>query len=303
MKYLRSIFWKQTKRRKKNPLFQKHKKTRATYKKRKNYSLKIDASFLKQLRTLYALLWIWIIAALVYLFAFSDYFLIKNLKIQRQDNNSNIEIAYSTLNEYLKKNIFLLDVTTIKNDLFSSQENLWKIQVTKQFPKTLSLNLISYSPLYNTILKEKEYLILANGSAVPGNSIEFQKLDIKFWDFPRFYEYKKILNPDELAQIYEIEKLMKANFISTKIEKINYYVEEKEAHFITDNGATLIFDLVGNVKNQIKKLSVFHTENLQISDPTLIYTDLRISGKLYFCNSENEYNCYNNLNFLYGTER
>jgi hypothetical protein len=82
--------------------------------------------------------------------------------------------------------------------------------------------------VYNTIIKEKEYLVLANGSAVPGKKEDLPFLDLKFTELPVFYEYKKILSESELRTIYEIDTLLKLNFISVPYEKINYYIAEKE---------------------------------------------------------------------------
>lgn len=302
MKFLK-IFWNKKKKRRNTAIFQKHKNAEATYKKRKWVSIKIDTSFLKKLAYLYYLAWAIFVWALVYLFAFSQYFLIKNISIETEDEYSNTDIAYTILNEYLKDNIFILDVWETREQLSSSQENLWKILISKQFPQTLKVTLTSYTAIYNTIIKEKEYLILANGSAVPGKDKQLPFLDLKFTELPVFYEYKKILSESELRTIFEIDSLLDLNFSINPYEKINYYIDEKEAHIILESWATLIFDLLWNPQSQIEKLSVFNEENLNITNNTLIYTDLRIDGKLYFCTTAEEFNCYNNLNFIYGRER
>jgi len=301
MKFLK--IFRRKKKKRNTAIFQKHKNAKSTYKKRKWVSIKIDTNLIKKLSYLYyviAAIFIW---ALVYLFAFSQYFLIKNIKVEKQDDYSNIEIAYTILNEYLKDNIFMLDVWEAKKQLSNSQENLWKILISKQFPQTLKVNLTSFSSVYNTLIQEKEYLILANGSSVPGKNEELPFLDLKFTELPVFYEYKKIISEEELRKIYEIDRLIDLNFVTIPYEKINYYIAEKEAHIILESWATIIFDLLWSAETQIEKLSVFHQENLEITNNTLIYTDLRVDGKLYFCTTENEFNCYNNLNFIYWENR
>lgn len=300
MKFL-NIFKK--KKRRNTAVFQKHKNATATYKKRKSVSIKIDTGFMKKLSYLYYTIWLLFIGWLVYIFAFSPYFLIKSIQIERQDNHSNIEIGYTILNEYLKDNIFMLDVWTARQQLMDSQENLWKVLISKQFPQTLKVSLTSFPAVYNSIIKEKEHLILANGSAVPGKQEDLPFLNLKFTELPVFYEYKKILSEIELRKIYEIDNLIKLNFATVPYEKINYYIAEKEAHVILESWATIIFDLLWDPEVQIEKLSVFHQENLEITNATLIYTDLRIDGKLYFCTTAEEFNCYNNLNFIYWEER
>lgn len=288
---------------KKNSLFQKRKKTQATYKKRKNFSFRLDANFFRKIRYFYYAVGFIALTSFIYFFGFSNYFLVTTLKVEKQDNNSSIEIAYWVLDPYIGKNIFILDVSELKKELFESQENLGKITITKQFPKTLRVNLSSYKELYNTIIKDKWYLMLANGSVVPWTSEELLQIYLKYDTFPLFYEYKSIVPARELASIYALEQQMKANFLGSKLQKVNYYVAAKEVHFILETGATLIFDVIGDPAYQIEKLAVFHAENMEITSSTLIYVDLRIQNKLYFCDAETEFDCYNNLNFLYGTER
>jgi cell division septal protein FtsQ len=126
----------------------------------------------------------------------------------------------------------LFDIPEAKKKLIDSQENLGRVTILKQFPKTLKLDITSYPSLYNTTIEESEYLVLLNGSITPGKRNGLLTLDMKFSEFPRFYEYKKILKAEELKSIFELEKLMKSNFLTIQSEKINYYIDEKEAHFI-----------------------------------------------------------------------
>ena len=288
---------------KKSSLFQKQMKTLATYKKRKNFSLKLDTKFFKKLVVFYYFLGFITLTALIYFFWFSNYFLVQDIRVVRQDSNSSIEISYWVLDDINGKNIFLLDVSHIKDRLFDSQENLWKISVTKQFPKTIKVALTSYIGVYNTIIDEKAYLLLSNGSLVPWSDEGLLDIELKFKIFPNFYEYKKVVPSSELKSIFSIEELLRKNFITAGIKGVNYYVTEKEAHFIMETWATLIFDLTEPVSSQIEKLAVFHQENIEITNPTIIYLDLRIANRLYFCSSENEFTCNENLNFIYGIER
>lgn len=299
---LKLLPWKK-RGKKRSPLFQKQKKTLATYKRRKNFSLKLDTKFFKKLIVFYYFLGFIVLTTMIYFFWFSNYFLVQDIRVVRQDSNSSIEISYWVLDDLNGKNIFLLDVSRIKDRLFDSQENLWKISVAKQFPKTIKVTLTSYTEVYNTIIKEKPYLLLSNGSLVPWSKEELLDIDLKFSSFPNFYEYKKIVPSGELKSIFNIEELLRKNFITAGIKGVNYYVTEKEAHFIMETWATLIFDLTEPTISQIEKLAVFHQENIEITNPTIIYIDLRITEKLYFCSTENEFTCNENLNFIYGIER
>lgn len=113
-----------------------------------------------------------------------------------------------------------------------SQENIGKVLISKQFPNTIKVSLSSYEAIYNTSIAEKQYLVLKNGAVVPGEKEELIDLVLKFAEIPTFYEYKRIISSQELKRIYEIDALMKTNFVTINYPKINYYIDEKEAHVI-----------------------------------------------------------------------
>ena len=294
---------KNTKRSQRSSLHIKKQATPSLYKKRKATWLQIDAKILQKFYSLYYIAAFGVIAWFVYFFVFSDYFKIENIEITRPNNNSNIEIAYSSIWRLKWKNIFGIDIAELRKNLFENQENLSSAKLTKNFPRTIKIALQSYPELFQTIIQEKNYLVLENGSIVPGTNEELPSLDLLFEDFPDFYEYKTVLKWEELARIYELHDRIRTNFISVDLEKINYFVEAKEAHFVLVSGNTIIFDLVTPPEMQIEKLAVFHQENQPIDTASLIYVDTRVEKRLYYCDTETEFDCYNNLAFIYWQNR
>ena len=299
------MFWKKKNTRKtySRPIFAKKQPTEALYKVRKKSWIKIDASFMNKLYTFYYIVGFLAFSWLIYFFAFSDYFKVESVEIMRQNNNANIEIAYSSIGRVKGKNIFWLDVVDMKRKILNNQANLRWVVVSKKFPRNIAITLQSYPDIFQTTVEERDYLVLQNWSIVPWTNEELMNIELKYANFPNFYEYKQILKQEELALVTELASRMKDNFLDAKTEKINFYVEAKEVHFILETWATIMFDLASAPAAQIEKVAVFNEENQKINTNTLIYADARVEKRLFYCDVESEFNCYNNLAFIYGVER
>jgi hypothetical protein len=50
---------------------------------------------------------------------------------------------------------------------------------------------------------------------------------------------------------------------------------------------------------QIEKIVIFNKEYLDINNETIIYIDLRIKNKVFYCLNENEVQCNLNLKSIY----
>ena len=74
---------------------------------------------------------------------------------------------------------------------------------------------------------------------------------------------------------------------------------EKEIHFQIKDGPLLIYTLIRDLKQQIKKTSIFNTEHKSLQDSDIIYIDMRVDQKIYYCDSSEEYQCKQNLKKIY----
>ena len=116
-----------------------------------------------------------------------------------------------------------------------------------------------------------------------------------------FLEYRKILNPEYLSKITEIQRLLKDNIVDLIIKDIIYYETQRELHITTENDVIIIFTLDWNIniEEQIKSLVIFNQEREQISKSSIVYIDLRIKNKIFFCPSENYNSCQRNIKSIY----
>jgi cell division septal protein FtsQ len=277
-------------------------------KKRKNISFSIfDFNKIKFLWNnsihYYFLIFFIFIASILYIFLWPT-FKIKYIEIIKQDNITNMTIAYKATDKYRWKSIFNIENKEILNRLKDYQYNIKNVDINIDLPNTLKINISSYKWLFNTTINNKSYIITENGTLVPANYSESLKelKIIKQFDKNKFIDYKKILDSRFINKISQIVNKIKENIIEINIKELKYYITERELHIKTDNDTLLIFNIDSNIKEQIEKISIFNKEHKNIEKNNIIYIDLRIKNKVFYCTSEKEYQCYKNLKSVYPKE-
>jgi hypothetical protein len=212
-----------------------------------------------------------------------------------------MNIAYNAVDKYRWKNILSVDKKDILKNLKDYQQNIKNINLKISLPNTLKININSYKALFNTEINNKKYIITANWVLVPHSNIDNLKniQIIKKFDKNIFFDYKKIFNDSLIKNISYIINNLKENIINLKIENIKYYVTERELHIKTKQNTILIFNINSNINEQIKKITIFNKEQKSINTNDIIYFDLRVKNKIFYCSTENEYQCYQNLKNIY----
>jgi len=275
LKHKRNTSFRSVVKRNRKKLFIKDIK-RSKFKKRRNksilkflqlFDLRIDKN-----NIIYVYIWVILLLAwIVWFILFGPYFQIKTINIIRQDNLSNINIAYKSL-EHIRDT-----------------------------PNKLDVLIGSYEPVFNTNIKWKTYIITKNGSFIPekANS-ELKNLTIvSEKPLSSIPDYKKVISEKHMEKIETIYKEIQTNIIRIQIKDIIYYPTEREVIVDIQWNTKLIFDLEKTVWVQVKRLAIFDTENIQIDVPELVYIDLRISDKVFYCTIETEFQCVTNLKNIY----
>lgn len=228
-------------------------------------------------------------------------FNIKYINIIRDDNNVNQNIAYDSLNDIRGKKIFDINKSDILRRLNSYQNHITDIKLSFSLPDSIKIRAISSPSIYNTVIHDKSYIITQNGTAIPQSPNEnLQTIELKK-DFSKygFLDYKQILKQENLIKIDDIITLTKENIIDIKLKNIQYYPEIREVHLVMEDDGLLIFSLTDSIDEQIKKLAIFHKEHAKISEADLIYMDLRIKNKLFYCQTDTAAQCKKNLKKIY----
>ena len=244
---------------------------------------------------------LFIIISLVLYISYWPTFKIKYIEIIKHDNITNMNIAYKATDKYRWTNIFSIEKKDILKRLKDYQQNIKNINTSIKLPNTLKININSYKTIFNTTINWKTYLITENWTLIPSTySKDLKELKIIYnFDKNKFLDYKKVLNSDFLKKITFIVNQTKENIIDINIKELKYYIIERELHIKTDKNTILIYNLSSQIKEQIKKISIFNKEKININKSNIIYIDLRIKNKVFYCTNEKEYQCIQNLKSIY----
>ena len=309
LKYIKKIknyrFRKKNKKQR-NKLFIAPKKEKKRLHKRKRLSLHIPKFFLfsyikKHLPYYYGGVLFFSILILFLLFI-GPFFRVKNIEIFRQENISNINIAYQAVENIRGKRLLLINGKEIAKSLREYQKNIKEVSIKRVLPDTLSITIDSYRWKYNINLNNKSFILTENGVLIPTNfSSELKELIIGTLEYKisGILDYKQIFKSDSMRKIIYLEKKLSDNLLFLSFEDIIYFPTEREVHIIFNTWKRIIFDLESNIDEQIKNLLILHTEQFDLTKTDLIYIDMRIKNKIFFCLKEEEYQCNKNLENIY----
>lgn len=240
---------------------------------------------------------------LIYVIAW-PIFKVKNIEIIKQDNITNMLIAYKAVENFRWDSIFNIEKKEVLNRLKDYQHNIRDIKTNITLPNTIRIIIDSHKWIFNTTVNDKSFIITENGTFIPSSfSEELDKLKlITKWLNNKFIDYKRILDSKYINKIYKIKNSIEENLISIQLEELTYYITERELHIETTNNTTFIFDLNVEPNEQIEKISIFNKEHLNIEKNSIMYIDLRIKNKVFYCTTENEYQCIQNIKSIYSKE-
>lgn len=286
-----------------------NKEKRKKLKKRKNLlSIKKITKFkIDKKQFIYYYIWLVIIIFLVIISVlFWPNFSVKNIEIIKKDNITNIDLSYRSIDDIRWESIFFINKKDIKDKLINYQKNIKNIDIEVVLPNTVKINIESYKALFNSEINWKKYIITENWTAIPTKEWNQEIWEINIKSIKNnnisLIDYKNIFDTKFISSIYILKKKLEENIINIEVNKITYYEIEREAHFYINNDTIIIFDLNWDINKQIQAISIFSKENeynIDISKPWIVYIDLRINDKIFYCPIENESQCKKNLKDIY----
>lgn len=228
---------------------------------------------------------------------------VKYIEIIKKDNITNMNIAYKAVDNIRNEKIFKINELDTFNKLKSYQDNIKSIDLKIVFPNTIKIEVESYKEVFNININWIDYILVENWTIIPWNhskNLKFINI-IKNIDKNKFIEYKKIFNPFYIEKINNIISKLEENIINIKIKNLYYYDVERELHIEIENGNILIFSIDDDIEplEQIEKLVIFNKDYSSITDNKIIYIDLRIKNKIFYCPIESEYQCNENIKSIY----
>jgi len=254
----------------------------------------------KKIDTYYYVFWIFLILSSIYVLSFSHYFSIKNIDIIRQDDIINIDLSYKSIENIRYKPILFQDKEEIKSRLMTYQPNINYIYIRKILPDNIKIILSSYKGSFQFEKDWKTYILTENWVVVPWKPKEWiRKINIKNTGNLWIIDYKKVFKSEYVLRIEEIIKLINEKNSFVEINELNYYKKERELHIISKDWIIIIFDLNKPPKAQVEKLNIFYKKYLSKIKLWIVYIDLRINEKIYYCTTDNEFQCKVNLKSIY----
>jgi cell division septal protein FtsQ len=281
--------------------------TDTLFKKRKKISFKIPSYFHKY--SIYSNIQVIsitgciLVVCSVCIIIFSPFFKVKTIEIIRKDDITDINIAYKALEDYRDQLIFTISSKDIAEQLKLYQKNISDVTIKTVFPNTLKITVGSYKWTFSTVINEKNYIVTTNGVLVPGkggSDLQILKFTPQYAHMNGILDYKEVFSAKNMEKILEILNKVKHNMLSSQIKAIFYFPKEREVHMDIDT-TKLMFDIdnSNDIDGQIKRLMLFIKENVDIKKPGIVYIDLRIKNKIFFCTLETEFDCKKNLQYFY----
>lgn len=255
---------------------------------------------IKNIHTYYYVFWTFLLLSSMYILFFSHYFSIKNIDIIRQDDIINIDLSYRSIENIRYKPILIEDKEKMRDNLINHQPNIKEIYIRKILPDNIKIIISSYPTHFFFEKDGKNYLITENGVVVWGKpKKDLIKINVKDIDNIWILDYKKIFKDDYIARMKDIISKIQERNSFVQINEINYYKKEAELHITTKENTIIIFDLNKEINIQIEKLNVFYKEYIKKIKLWIVYIDLRVNEKIYYCTKENEFQCNVNLKNIY----
>lgn len=238
----------------------------------------------------------------IYIFFYSSYFAIQKIYIERTDELSNINIAYKAVWDYYWNSIMLTDENEIKDKIISYQKNIKTVDVRKMLPDSIKISITSYKWAFNTQMFGRDYIVSNNWIFIPiknSSKLKFATIHFKDPDTLGIIDYKEILSWDDIKSIQTLLAKINWSLLDIKIKDLDYFPVERELHINSDSWTKYIFDIAWNLDEQVSKTKAFLDKNKDTLWSKIIYMDLRIIWKIFYCDETEKNSCYSNLKRIY----
>jgi len=235
-----------------------------------------------------------------YILLYSKYFAISKIELARQSDAVNMSLAYESTQRFANTPIFFADKAVIAQSLRNFQPHLQVQSIKKIIPGTLEITLGAYPTLFGFFVGENYYEITENGVIIPASPREsVPVIEPKEADLTGILEYKLFFDPKELALISTFLQTISERYPLLDTIEVQYYLLSHELHITNEKWVRFLFDLHRDPLVQLRKLNTFYMEYQPVIKKWLVYIDVRIDEKIFYCGFDSEFQCRLNLKNLY----
>jgi len=222
---------------------------------------------------------------LIYTVAFSNFFLIKEIKPQTDSATNTPELmtkVADTLRSFKNKNILFANKAEMIAKIQKTFPEIENVEISKDFPSTILIKFAEY-PLVANITNmaangtNKKYLISSIGYAIKENQTDPNLPFIKIKTAEPINTDGVVIEPEKLKYILDAITYYKEKF-GMKVLEAEYKVTAREVHLKTEKYFVIWLDIQNPFENQFKKLKKALVK-LDIFNEPLEYIDLRITGE------------------------
>lgn len=276
-------------------------------KKRNNFNIRVDyleyfKFFQKNYIPYYLIWWLSIIIITIFLVLW-PIFTVKYIEIIKKDNITNMNIAYKAVEDLRWEKLYKINELDVFNKFKNYQDNIKSISLKIQLPNTIKIEAESYKEIFNVMINNNTYILVENGTVIPSPiSKSLKNLNVIMnIDKNKFIDYKQIFNPFYIEKINNIITKLEENIVNIKVVTLYYYENERELHIEIENWNRLIFSIDDDIDpmEQIEKLVIFNKDYSSIIDNKIVYIDLRIKKKIFYCEAVSSKQCNENIKSIY----
>jgi len=236
----------------------------------------------------------------LYVLLYSKYFAISRIEISRQSDAVNTVLAYEATNRFRKTPIFFAEKDVIAQSIRNFQPHVEIQSIRKIIPGTLSITLSAFPSLFWFFVGDAYYEITENGVIIPASPREsIRVLEIKEMDMTGVLEYKRFFERGKMVTIADFLQTIVQKYPLLDIQTVQYYTVSQELHIVNEKWVRFLFDLNRDLAVQLRKLNTFYTQYQSVIKKWLVYVDVRINEKIFYCGLESEFQCRLNLKNIY----
>ena len=242
---------------------------------RKPHQFKRRKSFLRNRFFWLSILIVSALSGFLYFLFFSDTFQIKEIRVEGEKEVSEERI----ISLFPLKNIFLVDLAGIKNDILNKFPQIEEAEIKRKFTDAIEVKILERTAAANWCKGEKCFLLDANGIVFKEVSENgFCKIgDIQNSEFSLG---EKMIEEEELSQILKVSGQLESS-LGLSLERFLIFSEDKLAAKTTE-GWEIYFNLQKDQKDidwQLVKLRAVLEEKIPSENrKDLEYIELRFGN-------------------------
>ncbi len=240
---------------------------------RKPHQFKRRKSFLINRFFWLSILVVSALAGFLYFLFFSDTFQIKEIRVEGEEEVSEERI----ISLFPLKNIFLIDVAGIKNDILNKFPQIEKIEIKRKFTDVIEINVSERKAIANWCREEECFLMDAKGIVFKKELLENGFCKIGDIQNSEFSLGEKMIEEEELSQILKVSGQLEPN-LELPLEKFLIFSEDKLAAKMTEDWE-IYFNLQKDIDWQLVKLTAVLEEKIPSENrKDLEYIELRFGN-------------------------